>query len=221
MSTNEIDAPNETQDQASTQHAILRGALGVVHRIGVVAAEISEREWRSPTHLEQRTVERIDAVARAAQISVRSEPEYANGEPTGLMVVEVADGDYPAFVAGMRGQLDTYERNHRFEPQDGVWREDDEASAPVGEQPAARAPLREPPRPEHPRRPRGVVHAPLTRGSSHAGTASSRFFVHQTESAIDLDDSHAPWPSESSGTTMRTQSPNCSAAALCAASFIS
>jgi hypothetical protein len=113
MSTNEIDAPNESQDQASTQHAILRGALGAVHRIGVVAADISEREWRSPTHLEQRTVERIDMVARAAQICVRSEPEYANGEPTGLMVVEVAEGDYPAFVAGMRGQLDTYERNVR------------------------------------------------------------------------------------------------------------
>jgi hypothetical protein len=113
VNANGIGAPDVMQEPPSTQHAILRGALGVVHRIGVVAAEISEREWRSPTHLEQRTVERIDTVARAAQISVRREPEYANGEPTGLMVVEVAADDYPAFLEGPRGQLDIYERNVR------------------------------------------------------------------------------------------------------------
>jgi hypothetical protein len=99
MNANGIGAPEVMQEPVSTQHAILRGALGAVNRIGVVAADISEREWRSPTHLEQRTEERIDSVARAAGINVRREPEYANGEPTGLMVVEVAADDYPAFLS--------------------------------------------------------------------------------------------------------------------------
>jgi hypothetical protein len=113
MRAESIAAPDVEQEKDCTQHGILRGALGAVHRIGVVAAEIGEREWRSPAHLEQRTVERIEFVARTAQINVRNEPEYANGEPTGLMVVEVAADDYPAFQDGARGQLDIYERNVR------------------------------------------------------------------------------------------------------------
>jgi hypothetical protein len=94
MNTNESGAPNSEQDHTDTQHAILRGALGEVRRIGVVAAEVSEREWRSPVHLEQRTVERIEEVAGAATVVVRQEPEYANGEPTGLMVVEMAAASF-------------------------------------------------------------------------------------------------------------------------------
>jgi hypothetical protein len=70
MSTNANGAQEVGVEQPHT-HAILRGAIEAVVRYGVVACGVAEREWKSPSHLEQRTEEKIARIR--ASMCVRNQ----------------------------------------------------------------------------------------------------------------------------------------------------
>jgi hypothetical protein len=63
----------------ATQHAILRGALGAVVRIGAVAAGVGEREWRSPrapAHTGSTTGDLLAASVWLLALSAPSETQF-------------------------------------------------------------------------------------------------------------------------------------------------